>query len=262
MSEKYYEGKTAIVTGASSGIGRAVSLQLAENGAHVIAVARRANLLMELEEVSGQVSGTIHALVADISDPNSSRDIKEMALGTTGRIDMLINNAATGLSAPTADISTDKMEGIIKTNLLGTMRLSQEILKVMIEFRKGHLIFITSLAGKMGFPNLSAYSASKFGLEGFAQSVRQEVASQGIEVTVARPGVTDTQFFEIAGMTDFAETMRQRGKIHSPEAFAEFLLTNLPRNPTDFTFGRDKWFLKLLPLLPHQMRLKVLSLIS
>ena len=142
------------------------------------------------------------------------------------------------------------------------MRLTQKVLAEIIKNQRGQIVFVTSLAGKMGFPNLSTYSATKFGIEGFAEAVRSEVTNQGIDITVLRPGVTDTEFFEVAEMTDFADAMKQEGKIHSPKDIADFLLDKLPKKPNELTYGRDKWFIKLLPFLPHNMRLKILSLIS
>lgn len=262
MAENFYKEKTAIVTGASSGIGREIAKGLSERGANVVATARRESRLIQLAEECEEYEGDIYPCTGDITREDDLQKIIETAKKISDRIDILINNAALGFNAPTMDIPLSKMREALDTNLLGTMRLTQKVLAEMIEKQRGQIVFVTSLAGKMGFPNLSTYSATKFGVEGFAEAVRLEIISQGIDITVLRPGVTDTEFFEVAEMTDFADAMKRAGKSHPPQDIADFLLDKLPKRPKELTYGRDKWFIKLLPFLPHAIRLKILSLIS
>lgn len=262
MTENFFSQKTAIVTGASAGIGREIAKEFAMRGAKVIATARRQNRLEQLAEECASFEGKCIPLAADIMHPASAVKIVEAAMTIAGRIDILVNNAAIGFKSTAIETPEVKMQEMLTTNLVGPIKLTQQAIRVMIGQASGSLVFVTSLAGKMGFPGLSVYSASKFGIEGFVEALRSEIAGTGIDVTVLRPGVTDTEFFDVAGMHEYPALLRKRGKIHSPEAVARYLADKLPKRPTELTFGTDRFFLKLLPFIPHHLRLKFLSFIN
>lgn len=260
-----FNGKTAIVTGASSGIGRAIAKDLAQNGANVIATARREDRLNQLQdECSESSTGNIHPISIDINDPEAHKIITTQALEINGEINYLINNAATGTNKAFKDLNQEEIIQTVNTNLLSTIRLTQEVHSTMKDQQNGNIIFVTSLAGVMGFPGLSIYSSTKFALEGFAQSLRFETESDNINIVVLRPGVTDTEFFVNAGMEEFAQTMREEGKIHTPERVSRNLLRALEKNrpPTEVIVGNDKWFIKLLPFIPHSMRFQILDIFN
>jgi short-subunit dehydrogenase len=130
----------------------------------------------------------------------------------------------------------------------------------MLKNKSGHIIFVTSLAGKMGFPGLSAYSASKFGVEGLAESIRREVSSNNVAVTVLRPGVTDTEFFENANMQEFQKQRKEAGTLHPASKVANELVSKIHKLPNEIVIGNDKWFLRIMPFVPEKLRFAVLGL--
>lgn len=263
MSE-YLRGKSTIVTGASSGIGREIALAFAREGANVLAVARRQDRLKDLAQAKENKSnrGEIVPHVIDIREHGSEDSITQAAVSAFGGIDILVNNAAVGMNEPFTELSHGDIDRIIQTNLLAPAFLSQKVLPIMIQNESGHLVFVTSLAGKLGFPGLSAYSASKFGIEGLAESIRREVRPSNIAVTVLRPGVTDTEFFEHANMTDFQKQARSAGSMHPASKVAEELVAKIAKKPNEIVVGNDKWFLRIMPFVPEKLRFAVLGLFS
>jgi short-subunit dehydrogenase len=257
---EYLKGKSTIVTGASSGIGREIALAFSKEGANVLAVARRTDRLEELAKETAQFDGTVIPHVANLQDEGSSTAITDAALQHFGTIDILVNNAAYGKNDAFVRHAEDDLINIIQTNLLAPAFLSKKILPLMIENKSGHIVFVTSLAGKMGFPNMSAYSASKFGVEGLAESIRREVRSSNIAITILRPGVTDTEFFEKADMMDFQKEAKRSGKMYPASEVAKELLKSIEGRPNEIVVGSDKWFLRIMPIIPEKYRMKVLSL--
>jgi short-subunit dehydrogenase len=259
---EYLRGKSAIVTGASSGIGREIALAFSREGANVLAVARRQERLDELNELSERNEGEIVSFVADLQDKDSYKAIVAQALSAFDTVDILVNNAAFGKNDELVNLTEDEIEGIIQTNLLAPAFLSKEVLPLMIKKGSGHIIYVTSLAGKLGFPGLSAYSASKFGVEGLAEAVRREVRPLGITVTVLRPGVTDTEFFDKANMQDFHAQAKKTGKLHQASKVAEDLVTQISSKPNEIVVGSDKWFLRIMPFIPEKLRMRALQLLG
>lgn len=259
MSE-YLSGKSAIVTGASSGIGKEIALAFANEGANVLAVARREDRLKELAGSVNPNKGEIVPYVADLLERESVQSITEAALTAFGTIDILVNNAAVGMNEPFVDLSDEDIDRIIQTNLLAPAFLSQQVLPIMIKNKSGHIVFVTSLAGKMGFPGLSAYSASKFGVEGLAESIRREVRTDNVTVTVLRPGVTDTEFFENANMHDFQQQRKAAGTLYPASEVADELVSKMHKRPSEIVVGNDKWFLRIMPFVPEKLRFAVLGL--
>jgi short-subunit dehydrogenase len=259
MSE-YLRGKSAVVTGASSGIGREIALAFSREGVNVLAVARREERLKEISDIATQHIGEIVSFPADLQQNESVEAITAAALSYFGTIDILVNNAAFGKNEAFVDLNESDLEGIIKTNLMAPARLSQKVLPIMIQKQSGHIVFVTSLAGKLGFPGLSAYSASKFGIEGLAESIRREVSRHNVVITVLRPGVTDTEFFENANMQEFEQQSRKAGKLHPPTNVAHELVVKMQSKPNEIVVGSDKWFLRIMPFVPEKYRLTVLGM--
>lgn len=258
----FYTEKTVIVTGASSGIGREIAKEFVRNGANVLVTSRREERLKSLVTECESFSGKCIPLVADLRDLSNIDRIVAMASDISGKIDILVNNAALGFDAPLCDIPDEKIIEIFNVNLLATVFLTRAAIQKMPIKQNSSIVFVTSLAGKIGFPNLSAYTASKFAIEGFAEAVRHELHENDISVTVLRPGVTDTEFFDNAMMKGYADNAKQHGKMHSPSIIAKYLIDNLPQSPRELTYGRDSLFIKILPFIPFHLRFKILSLIS
>ncbi|XVV11269.1 SDR family NAD(P)-dependent oxidoreductase [Actinoplanes sp. CA-131856] len=169
-----------IVTGASSGIGRATAQRLARNGVTVVLAARRADKLQALAEETG---GT--AVPTDVRDPAAITALVERAREITGRVDGLVNNAGIGGAASVLS-DDDVVVGMVEVNLIAPIRLMRAVVPLMREQRSGAIVNIGSVAGEVGISG--AYSATKFALRGMTDSVRRELAGTGIGVTLVEPG--------------------------------------------------------------------------
>lgn len=254
---KRFSGQSIVVTGASAGIGKALAHKLAEEGAHVFAAARNMQKLTELQDQTmGVTSGKVTPIQTDIRDALQVQRLFDQIDAASGKVDVVVNNAAHGHNSRIDQMDIEDIDSVVSTNLLGTMYVTREALQRMTKQGSGHIAFISSLAGRMAFPNLSVYSATKFGIEGFAEAMREELKGKGILTTVIRPGVTDTEFFDAADMQDFAQVMK--GKMQPADAVAEEIVEALAARREDVTIGPDKYFMPLLKLLPTRIARKLL----
>ena len=181
-------GKTALVTGASGGIGRAIALALAKAGCQVVLTARSVDQLLAVQEEIRAAKGTAVAMPADLT---RDEDLERLAQ-SCGPVDFLINNAGWGKRAPVVRAKIDDWDQTFRLNLRAPMILAQKFLPAMMEKGEGAVINIGSVSGKSGEADGAAYSASKFGLIGFTQSLYEEVRERGIKVAVILPGFVDT----------------------------------------------------------------------
>ena len=258
--ENHFEGKSAIITGTSSGIGYALAKEFALGGAKVFAAARSQDKLQALQEDVCSQGGTLTAVPTDVSDPSDVHRLFAAVSEAECSPDIVVNNAAVGHNTEAHTMTAEQMKQVVATNLLGTMYVTREALQGMIERNKGHLVFLSSLAGKMAFPSLSVYSATKFGIEGFTESIREELKGTNILITIARPGVTDTNFFQTAGMEDFAHAMQ--GKMHSPDQVAGEIVKAIRKKRSEITIGSDRNFLLFLKHLPRSLARRLLPFFS
>ena len=192
MSEaktKALQGRLALVTGASSGIGEATALRLAEAGAEVILAARRTDRLQALVERIAASGATAHALCLDVADQGAVQAMAESLRQRHGQLDILVNNAGVMLLSPIAQADPNEWRAMIEINLLGLMAVTQAVLPLMPRTGTGHVVNIASLAGRIANPNASAYAATKFGVVAFSESLRREVFGDKIRVTVIEPGL-------------------------------------------------------------------------
>ena len=180
--------KTALVTGASGGIGRAIALALAKAGCQVVLTARSVDQLLAVQEEIRAAKGTAVAMPADLT---RDEDLERLAQ-SCGPVDFLINNAGWGKRAPVVRAKIDDWDQTFRLNLRAPMILAQKFLPAMMEKGEGAVINIGSVSGKSGEAGGAAYSASKFGLIGFTQSLYEEVRERGIKVAVILPGFVDT----------------------------------------------------------------------
>ncbi|GIF52619.1 short-subunit dehydrogenase [Asanoa ferruginea] len=187
-------GSVALVTGASSGIGRATALALAAEGANVIVHGRDRPAL---EALAARLDG--HALVADLGVAGEAEKLGQAALDRSGRVDILVANAGAGWAGPFEEMTEADTERLLAVNLAAPIALTRALLPGMRERGAGYLAYVTSIAGRTGVAGEAVYAATKAGLDGFAESLRLEVRSTGVEVGVLVPGVVDTRFFERRG---------------------------------------------------------------
>ena len=191
-------GKVALVTGASSGIGEAAALALAAEGARVTIAARRMDRLEELAKRIQQQSGEVLALKIDVTDEAKAREMIGRTKKHWGRLDILVNNAGVMLLGPITGANTDDWQRMVNLNLLGLMYTTHEALSIMQQQGSGHIVNISSVAGRVARAGSGGYNATKWGVNAFSESLRQELAQrkEHIRVTLIEPGMVATELTE------------------------------------------------------------------
>ena len=188
--------KVVIITGASSGIGEATALLLAEKGASVVLASRNKEKLEALARRIGEKGGKALAAPADVTSPGDVRNLVEKTLEHFKTIDVLINNAGIALVKPVVDSADPEMRSIMETNFWGPVNCARAVLPTMIAKGGGQILNILSQSGRIGVPCHAFYSASKFALAGFSESLRQELRPSGVRVTMVFPGFVETPMTE------------------------------------------------------------------
>lgn len=186
--------RTALVTGASSGIGAATARKLARSGVRVLLHGRNEDRLAALAAETG---GT--ALAADLARPEAAADLAERALAITGSVDLLVNNAGLGWAGPLPELSEDELRHLVAVNLTAPLDLTRALLPAMLKRDRGQIVFVSSIAGRTGVAGEAVYAATKSGVDAFADSLRFEVHGTGVTVGIVVPGVVRTEFFERRG---------------------------------------------------------------
>jgi NAD(P)-dependent dehydrogenase (short-subunit alcohol dehydrogenase family) len=190
-----YEKTLAVVTGGSRGIGAAIARRLAANGTHVVLVGRDQEKLRSVREEIVAAGGSAAPLTCDLQDATSVTALGEDVRKQYGRCDLLINCAGIGrMGKPLYETAIEDFDAILATNLRGTFLMIRAIAPLMISQGSGHIVNISSLAGKNPLPNGAAYAASKWGLHGLTYSVAEELRDHGIRVSVVAPGSVATEF--------------------------------------------------------------------
>jgi 3-oxoacyl-[acyl-carrier protein] reductase len=186
------DGKTALVTGASQGIGEAVARRLAQQGARVVLAARNEAKLTRLAEEIGTSGGAAHPLVLDMMQPETFGERLKSLPGDYGAVDVLVNNAGITADNLLARMSLDDWERVLRTNLTGAFALTKEVIRGMMKKRWGRVISVSSVVGMMGNAGQANYAAAKAGLIGFSKSLARELGSRNITVNVVAPGYVRT----------------------------------------------------------------------
>ncbi|MFN8036640.1 MAG: SDR family NAD(P)-dependent oxidoreductase [Acidimicrobiia bacterium] len=190
-------GSVVLVTGASRGIGAAVAQAAANRGAHVALLARSGG---DLDRVRGSLRGDRHlAVVADLADPGSTGGAVARVEQELGPVEVLVNNAGIGAYGAIAETDLAVFERMMSVNYLGTVAITKAVLGGMMARRRGHVVTVASVAGRMAAPFEAAYSASKYAQVAFSEVLAVEAAPFGIGVSLVDPGVVATAFFETRG---------------------------------------------------------------
>lgn len=192
MSNKL-DGKVAIITGASAGIGEATAIALAAEGAKVALVARRGDRLDALAQKIAAAGGEALAIVADITDDAQIQTVVDKTKTTWGQIDILVNNAGIALIGEIASSDPADWRRMINLNLVALMNFTHTVLPILQAQGAGHIVNISSVAGRTIRVGIGGYNVSKWGVNAFSEALRQEVSLQNIRVTVIEPGMVNTE---------------------------------------------------------------------
>ena len=196
MSIDSFQGKVAIVTGASSGIGRATALALAEQGVWVAVASRNGEALSALAEELKRQARQVIVIPTDVTQREQVEALVEEVLAQWGRVDILISNAGEYIRAPITDLEPADLQRSLDVNFFGGVYCVKAVLPHMLGQKSGHIVFVTSMDGKIGLPPDAPYVSAKFALTGFCEVLRQEVRDSGILVTNVLPGRVDTVMIE------------------------------------------------------------------
>lgn len=188
-------GRVALVTGASSGIGRAVALALAREGADVVVAARRIDRLDALRDELLELGVRALVLGLDVSDEAACRDAVARTVAELGGLDILVNNAGVMLLGTVEGADTEDWRRMMGTNVLGLMYLTHAALPHLLQ-RRGVLVQMSSTAGRTARAGVAAYNASKWAVNAFSEGLRQEVTARGVRVVVIEPGIVETELRE------------------------------------------------------------------
>jgi NADP-dependent 3-hydroxy acid dehydrogenase YdfG len=188
------DGMVALVTGASSGIGEATALTLAREGAKVGIAARRTDRLEDLARRIGETAGEALVIEADVTDDAQAHSMVEQVQARWGRLDIVVNNAGVMLLGPIVGADTEDWRRMVNINLLGLFYTTHAALPIMRAQGSGHIVNLSSVAGRIARMNSGVYNATKWGVVAFSESLRQEVSKRDhIRVTVVEPGVVETE---------------------------------------------------------------------
>jgi len=230
------KGKTALITGAGKGIGRAIARALAAEGVHVGIVARTKKDLQNLADELQSAGHKCSMATADVSDIQSVNTAVDTLLNKIGNIDILINNAGIGKFGKFLELDPASWEEQIKVNLFGVYYVTRAVLPQMIERQTGDIINISSTAGLKGSALTSAYSASKFGIMGLTESLMQEVRKHNIRVTAMTPSTVVTDLAIRSNLINNNEE-----KLMHPEDLAELIVAQLKLNRRVFVKEASVW---------------------
>ncbi|MFJ7934509.1 3-ketoacyl-ACP reductase [Sporosarcina sp. NPDC096371] len=229
-------GKTALITGAGRGIGRATAIAFAKEGIHIGLVGRTAANLEEVAKELSEYGVNVTMATADVSDNESVIAAVEHVKSELGPIDILINNAGIGKFGKFLELSPEEFKNIIDVNLMGVYYVTRAVLPEMIERQAGDIINISSTAGQKGAPVTSAYSASKFGLLGLTESLMLEVRKHNIRVSALTPSTVATDLAFAENLTD-----GNPDKVMQPEDLAEVMVMQLKLHPRILVKSAGLW---------------------
>jgi 3-oxoacyl-[acyl-carrier protein] reductase len=232
-------GQVAVITGAGRGIGAAIATTLAGLGARSVLCGRTREALETVSASIYNQGGQSSVMECDVTDLGSVESLADRVERTFGRLDILVNNAGIGgAGGPLHQLSPETWDQVMNTNLRGVYYCIRSLAPLMIRGASGHIINISSLAGKNALPNAAAYAASKWGLNGLSYSVAEELRTHNIRVSVICPGSVNTEFSPHPGKS--AEKMLQPGDVahavamivtQAPQSFASEILLRPTQKP-------------------------------
>jgi short-subunit dehydrogenase len=228
---KSFKDKVVIVTGASSGIGEAIARELAANGSKIVLAARSDDKLSKItKDISASNSNVIY-VKTDVSCEEDCRNLVETTVNKFGTIDILVNNAGISMRASFLDVDLKVLHRLMDVNFWGTVYCTKYALPYLIA-QKGSLVGVSSVAGFHGLPGRTGYSASKFAIHGFLETIRIENLKKGLHVMIIAPGFTTTDIRRhalLANGEEQGESPREEHKLMPPEYVAKWVIKGIKR---------------------------------
>ena len=259
------EDKVIIITGASSGIGKAFAYVFSDKGARVVLAARNKEKLEEIEQDLKAKNREILTVKTDVSVEADCKNLIEKTVRQFGRIDVLINNAGLSMRGLFEDLHPEVLEKVMNVNFWGTVYCTKYALAHLFK-TQGSVVGISSIAGFHGLPGRTGYSSSKFAMQGFLESLRVETLRKGLHVMIAAPGFTSTDVRKSALGPDGkaqGKSPRDESKMMSPERVAEIVARGIKkRNRTIIMTKEGKLTVllkKIAPKLLDQITYKVMA---
>ncbi|WP_425398794.1 SDR family NAD(P)-dependent oxidoreductase [Aeoliella sp.] len=228
---KQLQGKRALVTGAASGIGRAIALELARQGTHLLVADRDQMGMAHTAEMLRELGVEVETFHYDAEQPQEIVELAQFAAALPDGIDILVNNAGITYRGPTDRMEPEHWERMLDVNLYAPIRLTHELMPTLFVRRDVHILNVCSVLGLVGLPKVCAYSTSKFGLVGFTESLRSEYGVQGIGVTAICPGLVRTNLFN-ASISNGHERQKDppRWATTTPERVAKVAVKAIRKN--------------------------------
>ncbi|MAO66469.1 MAG: short chain dehydrogenase [Balneola sp.] len=215
-----YQGKTIWITGASSGIGEAFARAFYKEGANIILSSRREDALQEVKDSLGEDTSNVKVLTLDLMDTESFPQKTKEAIQAFGQIDVLMNNGGVSQRSTVMDSEMETYRRLMEINYFGAVGLTKQVLPHMVERKSGHIIVTSSVAGKIGTKFRSGYAASKHAVQGFFNSLRQEMYEHDVAITLLCPGFIKTNISKNA-LTGDGSKFNKMGDAHSNAMTAE-----------------------------------------
>ncbi len=248
------DGRVVIITGASAGIGRAIAIAYAREGARVVLTARGASALQTLADELTKQGHQAIAVPSDVTLPATFQKVVDATLEAFGQIDVLVNNAGITVYGPFWEVEPERFDAVMETNFLGAVRCTRLVLPHMIRRRSGQIVNISSPAGKRGLPQVSAYCASKFALNGWSEALRVELRAYGVSVVLVLPDQTESELYSRAPSTVSAGPFKEfmlRARRDTADSVARLVLKASRRGRLEqFTRLRSRLLVRLNQLSP------------
>lgn len=254
-------GRVAVVTGAASGIGRATSELLARRGCALALVDVNAKGLVEVADAIRAGGGAASLHEVDVADREQMRALPEAVLAEHGAVHLLVNNAGVSVGAEFSDHSLEDFDWVVGVNFWGVVHGCKFFLPHLLEQEEAHIVNISSLFGIVGFPSQSSYSATKFAVRGFSESLSAELAASGVGVTVVHPGAIRTNIMRDSRVYD--EVLRRRSQEIfdsrglEPEVAAARIVRAVERGRLRLLIAREArlgdWLKRLFPALTERI---------
>jgi NAD(P)-dependent dehydrogenase (short-subunit alcohol dehydrogenase family) len=252
--------RIAIITGASSGIGRATAIAFARRGYLVVVSARRIEKLQEVADACRSAGGEAVVTAADVADRMQVDELVASTVRKFGRLDVMVNNAGFGLRARVHETSDEQMREIFDVNFHGLFYGCRAAAPVMMRQRSGHIFNVSSVIGKRGSPFNGAYCATKFAVVGLTDSLRVEMLPYNVRVTCVCPALTDTEFFDAARGGASGKTMQRFRGLTDPRIIGRRIAATVGKTRPEIIFTAGGKLLAVLAAISPRLTDKLMKI--